>query len=80
MDEETIKKVIAQYEAIRRSGEVNMFDKYGVQHIASDNNLHELVIAIEDGGYIEILKNYSGWIKLITEDDIPDIGCMDVEE
>jgi len=66
------KKVIAQYEAIRRSGQTNMFDKNMVQRIASENNFYTLVIAIEED-YSSILKHYSEWIKLIEEEDIPEV-------
>ena len=66
------KKIIAQYEAIRRSGQTNMFDKNMVQRIASENNFYALVTAIEED-YGSILKHYSEWIKLIEEEDIPEV-------
>ena len=72
MTEENKRKTIAQYEAIRRSGLTNMFDKYAVQRIASDNNFYELVLAVEDN-YIAILENYSDLMKLIDESDIPEV-------
>lgn len=64
------KKVIAQYEAIRRLGQANMFNSLLVQRIANENKFYALVVAIEED-YINILKNYSEWIKLIKEKDIP---------
>ena len=67
---EKIKKIIAQYEAVRRLGQTNMFDRIMVQRIAHENHFYELVIAIEDG-YGKILENYSEWMKLVNEDDIP---------
>ena len=70
MVNEKIKKIIAQYEAIRRLGQTNMFDKNMVQRIAYENRFYELVTAIEDG-YGKILENYSEWMKLVDEDDIP---------
>ena len=66
------KKVIAQYEAIRRLGQTNMFDKNMVQQIASKNNFYVLVVAIEED-YSSILKHYSEWMKLIDEEDIPEV-------
>jgi len=69
---EKAKRIIAQYEAIRRSGQTNMFDKHAVQRIANDNEFYELVIAVEDN-YADILGHYSDLMKLITEDDIPEI-------
>ena len=66
------EKVIAQYEAVRRSGQTNMFDKHTVQRIAYDNDFYELVIAIEDD-YMAILNHYSELMKLINESDIPGV-------
>ena len=72
MDVEKIKKIIAQYEAIRRLGQTNMFDKNMVQLIATLNGFHELAEAIEEGKYPQILMNYGKWIKLVNEDEIPE--------
>lgn len=47
-DEETMKKVMQQQEAIRESGMINMFDVNGVQKIASDMGSAELVVFIEE--------------------------------
>lgn len=68
---ENKKKVIAQYEAIRRLGQINMFDKVMVQRIAFENGFNELVVAIEEN-YAEILQNYLSLMKLIREKDIPE--------
>jgi len=65
------RKVIAQYEAIRRSGQTNMFSRTAVQLIAFENGFFELVVAIDQGCYGYILKNYSELMKLISESDIP---------
>jgi len=69
---ENKKKVIAQYEAIRRSGLTNMFDKNMVQRIAYENEFYTLVTAIADN-YGSILSHYSEWIKLVDEKDIPEV-------
>jgi len=65
------KKVIVQYEAIRRLGQTNMWDKYMVQMIAHKNHFHELVVAIEED-YSYILKNYSKLMEGVKEEDIPE--------
>ena len=65
-----LRKVIAQYESIRRLGQTNMLDKNMVQRIAYENGFYELVVAIEED-YHYILKNYSDLMKLIDEKDIP---------
>jgi len=46
-DEEFMNKAMQQQEAIRDSGMVNMFNKNGVQRIASDMGSSELVTFIE---------------------------------
>jgi len=63
---------MAQYEAIRRSGLTNMFDKHVVMRIASDNDFHHLVVAA-DKDYGNILKRYSEIIEMISEDEIPEV-------
>lgn len=73
MSELISKTIIAQYEAIRRSGLTNMWSKNGVQQVANDNNLYDLVNFIEEGRYVELIENYSELIKQITEEDIPKI-------
>lgn len=73
---ENPEKVIAQYEAVRRSGLTNMFDRYAVQRIASDSGFHELVIAAEDN-YGKILTGYSELMELIGEHDIPEVRNVD---
>ncbi len=69
---ENPEKVIAQYEAVRRSGLTNMFDRRAVQRIAYENDFYELVNAAEDS-YREILTGYSELMGLIDEDDIPEV-------
>ena len=66
------KKVIVQYEAIRRLGQANMFNRLLVQRIANENKFYALVVAIEED-YGAILKHYSEWMKLIKEKDIPEL-------
>jgi len=72
---ENPEKIIAQYEAIRRSGLTNMFDRRTVQRIAYDNDFYELVTAIEDD-YSAILSGYSELMKLIDEADIPEMPLV----
>ena len=64
------RKVIAQYEAIRRLGQTNMFNIKMVELIAQFNGFRELVKAIREGQYPEILKHYGEWIKEISEEEI----------
>ena len=47
-DEERMKKVMKQQEAIRSSGMTNMFDVDKVQRIASDMGSNELVVFIDE--------------------------------
>jgi len=47
-----------------------MWDKHTVQRIANENEFYELVLAAEEK-YSDIIKNYSEWMKLITEEDVP---------
>lgn len=72
------KKIIAQYEAIRRLDQTNMLDKTTVQVIAFENRFFELVRAIEED-YEEILNNYKEWIELINEDNIPEAKPVKTE-
>ena len=55
---ENIEGVYAQYEAIRKSGMTNMFDKDGVLQIAEGLGYTELADQIDNGDYIKVLKNY----------------------
>lgn len=66
-------QIMAQYEAIRRSGKTNMFAKNAVQRIAYNNHMYELVNLITDGGYASVLKNYGKLIKQIKDKDIPSV-------
>lgn len=67
------KKVMAQYEAVRRSGLTNMFDRHAVMRIASDNDFHDLVVAADEN-YGNILKRYSEIIEMVSEDEIPEVN------
>ena len=66
------KKVIAQFEAIRRLGQTNMFDRNMVERIAYENGFYEMVNAIEDDQIAFIFKHYSEWMKLVDDADIPE--------
>ena len=70
MDNNEIKTLIEQYEAIRRSGLTNMVQSQVVQTIASDNDMPELVDFIEEGRYMELISNYTEWIKLADDNNI----------
>lgn len=53
------KELITQIRDVRDSGKTNMFDKNGVQRVAFDMRLFELVEFIEDSNseeYVELLK------------------------
>lgn len=59
MSEEYDNKVLQQQEAIRQSGQINMFDMNGVQRIASQMGADELVNFIEQSSadeYIEMAE------------------------
>ena len=65
-------KAVAQYEAIRRLGQTNMFDKNMVQRIAYENKFYELVNAMENKQfYPVIMQHYGDLIKLVSKNDIP---------
>lgn len=73
------EKVIAQYEAVRQSGLTNMFNKNAVQRIAYNNDFFELVNAIEED-YTAILENYSEWMELIDDEDIPQLSSRSLTD
>lgn len=73
MKEDEKIKVAGQFEAIRKSGKTNMMDKNRVQSIASDNDFYELVLMIEDGGYMELLSGYGELKDKLSANDVPDI-------
>lgn len=79
------KKAVCQFEAIRRSGLVNMMNKNVVQILASKNDFHELVVACEDD-YLDLFNLYSKLIIDIKEEEIPEMITknyrfnMEVEE
>lgn len=51
-------KILAQYEAVRRSGHCNMFDKNCVLAVAEEKDYFELASEIIAGGYPDILEAY----------------------
>lgn len=59
--------IIAQFEAIRNSGQFNMFDFYSVQRAAHENQFYELVSFTENNRnkYSQILKGYEKYIDKI---------------
>jgi len=72
--EEVQRKIIAQYEAIRRSGVANMLDREVVRRIAIKNNFEELASFMEDRqAYVSLLREYTRLISMITQEDIPQL-------
>ncbi len=68
------QKVIAQFEAVRRSGLTNMMNRPRVQQIAFDNAFDDLGEVCEDSrGYGQLLQDYGRLIGTIDEADIPEI-------
>lgn len=67
------KKIIAQYEAIRRKGQYNMFDFHSVQRAAYHNGFYDFVNFTQNNSraYASILQNYNTLIKLIDLDEVP---------
>lgn len=63
------EKVLYQYEAIRRSGRVNMIDVLGVKKIAMENGFNILIKKIEDKEYSQVLEEYDR--DDIKEDNVP---------
>lgn len=55
---EVTETVFNQYKEVQKSGQVNMTNKTGVQRVANDMGLYELVTFIEDGDYYELIQNY----------------------
>jgi len=58
MANEITRRVLAQYEDVRRSGMCNMGNSNCVQRVAFDRGHYELVNFIEDGGYSALLLGY----------------------
>lgn len=48
--------VLRQQEKVRRSGEVNMFNKSGVQQVAHEKDFHALVTWIEEHDHSEYIN------------------------
>jgi hypothetical protein len=67
LPEEEQIKIIAQYEAIRRSGQYNMFHFYEVQRAAYENKFYEFVNFTSNNtkAYASILKNYGELINKV---------------
>jgi len=65
------RKVLHQYEAIRRSGKVNMLDQSGVRLIVMEHGFNEMLEYMGEQGYSEILKNYDR--DEIIEEEIPEV-------
>ena len=68
LDSKTQLKVIAQYEALRQTGQYNMLSFLEVQRQAFENKFYEFVsfTANDRRAYASILKNYSKLIKLLS--------------
>lgn len=62
------KNVADQLEAIRDSGEINMFDRRGVQVIANRRDFYDLVIWIEDAGSRIYGEAIIGGFEIAPED------------
>lgn len=74
-------RIMAQQEAIRRSGMTNMFDRNTVQRIAHECDFHELVVFIEesDGGeYTDMAEKAVAYFD--DGDDLPDGITVPEEE
>lgn len=57
---EITDELVEQFEEVRESGEVNMFDRFSVARVAMDRGLYALAaIAGEfgSGGYVELLRS-----------------------
>lgn len=52
------RRLLAQYEDVRRSGRCNMVDVGCVQRVANELGHDALVVAIEEGRYYELLDSY----------------------
>lgn len=70
---EDMRRAVAEFEAIRKSGATNMFDRRAVWDIAFFNGFDSLLDIIEAGKYTEILSNYSRFIGDIEEDKVPEV-------
>lgn len=55
-------EVIRQYEAIRKAGFCNMFDRGCVQSVAEHMGFDELA-RLDRQQYADVLKNYSGLME-----------------
>ena len=62
-NENITKKVMEQYESVRRSGICNMFDYYCVMRAAMTSDYRELA-ALYVNDYIYLLSNFGSLMKL----------------
>lgn len=58
MNTEQFDRATEQFEEVRQAGPCNMLDQNCVQRYAFDNDMHELVVAIEEDRYIDIIESY----------------------
>lgn len=64
MEEKITKKVMEDYEVLRRSGATNMFDLTAVVKYSKKFGLQALLPVAQDKKlYAELIKNYSFYIK-----------------
>ncbi|MFW6008297.1 MAG: DUF5049 domain-containing protein [archaeon] len=68
MSENDKKKLVKQYEFIRKEGKVNMFDKDNVKKLAIKNDFIELATFIEERDYSQLLDNYSDLVEEYIEE------------
>lgn len=73
------QRILAQCEAVRRSGHTNMLDKNTVQRIAYECDFHALVCFIEDadnGEYMKMIQRASSEFDNpkagLPVDDVPE--------
>lgn len=80
LSEETKITIIAQYEAIRRSGKFNMYDFLNVQRMAFENEFYEFVrfTQNESSQYAQIMRAYGKYIDEVK--DIPELKNNGDEE
>jgi len=73
VDSKTQLKIIAQYEAIRLTGQYNMRDFLSVQRQAFENEFYDFVrFTNNDGGaYASILSNYTELKKRLSNKVTP---------
>ena len=61
---EITKWIMQQYEIVRRSGAVNMFNMSGVANVAAQFGFDELEeVANDREQYMDLLKNFSSYMR-----------------